>query len=96
MRNGVRVRRGGVTLVRMQRGGGPARVGLTVGRRAGGAVIRNRIKRRLRAAAAEAGLPDGADYVVMAAASAASVPFDELCGWLREAGCSKNPERGRQ
>lgn len=96
MRNGVRVRRGGITLVRMERGGGPARVGLAVGRRAGGAVVRNRVKRRLRAAAAEAGLPSGADYVVMAAASAASVPFDALCGWLRDAGCSKIPERGRQ
>lgn len=96
MRNGVRVRRGGVTLVRLERGGGPARVGLAVGRRAGGAVIRNRVKRRLRAAAAEAGLPPGADYVVMAAASAASAPFDALCGWLRDAGCSDRLERERQ
>lgn len=96
MRNGVRIRRGAVTVVRMERGAGPARVGLAVGRRAGKAVVRNRVKRRLRAAMAEAGLPSGADYVVTADASAASAPFEALCGWLREAGCAKSTERERR
>ena len=96
MRNGVRTRRGVITVVRMERGAGPARVGLAVGRRAGKAVVRNRVKRRLRAALAEVGLPPGADYVVTAGASAASAPFEALCGWLREAACATSPERERR
>ena len=94
MRRGVRIRRGGITVVKMERAAGPARVGLAVGRRVGKAVVRNRVKRRLRAALAEVGLPSGADYVVTANAAAASAPFDALCGWLREAGSPpESPER---
>lgn len=62
-----------------------ARVGLVVGRRVGGAVTRNRVKRRLRAALAEIGLPAGWDYVVVGTAAVADVPFPTLCTWLRAA-----------
>jgi ribonuclease P protein component len=49
-------------------GGAPARVGLSVGRRVGGAVERNRVKRLLREACAlhAARLPTGHDVVLVA------------------------------
>lgn len=46
-------------------------------RRCGGAVVRNRIRRRLRAAAERVDLPPGA-YLVSADGSARGVPFGEL------------------
>ena len=85
LRHGVRFRRGGVTVIGMERPDGPARVGLVVGRRAGRAVKRNRVKRRLRAALNEVGLRAGFDYVVIGSSAVAGVPFRALCGWLEEA-----------
>lgn len=84
-RQGIRSRRGAVTVIVKRRGRGAARVGLVVGRRVGGAVVRNRVKRRLRAALAEVGLLPGRDYVVIGTAAVASAPFPTLCGWLRAA-----------
>ncbi len=49
-REGVRVWRGPVLLVGVENALGHARLGLTVGRRVGSAVRRNRIKRMLREA----------------------------------------------
>jgi ribonuclease P protein component len=57
---------------------GPARLGLAVGRRCGGAAARNRIKRRLRAAWHRAGPDEGIDLVVEALPAAASAEFQEL------------------
>jgi ribonuclease P protein component len=68
---------------------GPARLGFTVTRRAGGAVERNRMRRRLREAAkaAFASLPDdsgdsGMDFVVVARSSVLGARFDSLVGEL--------------
>lgn len=58
------------------------RVGLAV--RARGAVVRNRIKRRLRAAAAE-GLAHPVHVVARADAGVASMPFQELVISFRQA-----------
>lgn len=65
-----------------------ARIGFTASRKVGGAVERNRAKRRLRAAAA-AVLPllgrEGCDYVLIARVAALSRPFPELLGDLTRA-----------
>ena len=63
-----------------------ARVGLTVSSKVGGAVVRNRVKRRLREAVRHelASLP-AVDLVVVARASAVDAGVAEFRGWLRRA-----------
>jgi ribonuclease P protein component len=60
--------------------GDAPRVGLTVTKKNGNAVIRNRIRRRLREAvrANADGLSAGTDYVVVARREALDAPFTEL------------------
>ncbi len=62
------------------RAGLPPRVGFVVSKAVGNAVVRNRTKRRLRAAVATqlAGIPAGVDVVVRAQPAAASLAFQEL------------------
>lgn len=66
----------------------PPRVGFAVGRNVGGAVGRNRIRRRLRAGFRELqrseGLPTGA-YLVGATAEVARLPWASLLAALTEA-----------
>ena len=61
--------------------GGAVRVGFTATKRLGGAVVRNRAKRRLRAVAAEVlaerGRP-GTDYVLIARKNTAERPYPAL------------------
>jgi ribonuclease P protein component len=69
-------------------GGVTLRVGFTASRKVGNAVIRNRAKRRLRAAAAQIlpvhGSP-GTDYVLIARAATAARPFEALVADLAAA-----------
>ena len=58
--------------------GAQARVAVVAGRGVGGAVQRNRAKRRLRAVLRSEGLLQGVDLVVVAKPSAASVAFMAL------------------
>jgi ribonuclease P protein component len=64
------------------------RVGFTASKKIGGAVVRNRAKRRLRAAAATvlplSGRP-GTDYVLVARRDTVTRPFDSLVADLVEA-----------
>ena len=60
---------------------GEIRYGLTASRKVGGAVVRNRARRRLRAAAVEV-LPDagrpGTDYVLIARVGTVRRPYRDL------------------
>ncbi|MBP0616534.1 ribonuclease P protein component [Jiella mangrovi] len=65
---------------------GPPRFGLTVTRKVGNAVERNRIRRRLREAirvTAEADMAPGIDYVIVARRDAMTAPFTILSQELR-------------
>jgi ribonuclease P protein component len=59
---------------------GPARFGFIVSRQVGGAVVRNTVRRRLKALCAESlpAVADGSEIVIRALPSAASAPFGEL------------------
>jgi ribonuclease P protein component len=86
-RSGRRARRGPVTVTWVAgEPTEPTRVAYTVGRRVGGAVIRNRVRRRLRAAVAEASpyLRPG-PYLIGAGPEAARVPYRELRAAVCEA-----------
>jgi ribonuclease P protein component len=65
----------------------PPRVAYGVGRAVGGAVDRNRVRRRLRAAVAEceADLVPGAAYLVSAGRGVLTMPFGQLVDSLRHA-----------
>ncbi len=77
---------------------GHLRVGFTASRKVGGAVERNRAKRRLRAAAA-ALLPllgkAGNDYVLVARAATVKAPFDGLLADLTAALHAAHAKLGR-
>ena len=64
---------------------GRVRVGFVAGRAVGGAVERNRAKRRLREALGQVGLKEGSDYMVIATAAVNRAPFTDLVGWLQAA-----------
>lgn len=78
----------------------PERVGIgfTVTKKLGGAVVRNRIRRRLRAAvraAADALDVGGLDLVIVAREAALTCPFRELVRSLRESFASPVVRRCR-
>lgn len=60
------------------------RFGLVVGRKVGNAVVRNRVKRRLREALRRADPPLGIDVVVIGSREVTNAPFDRLVQWLRK------------
>jgi ribonuclease P protein component len=78
----ARARRHGPVSLRFvgRTGAGGPQVAFSVGRAAGGAVVRNRVRRRLRAAlaASSAHLADGGAYLFGAGREALTVPFPAL------------------
>lgn len=81
---GVRRRARGLTVI-TARGDddGPSRVGIVADRGVGGAVARNRAKRRLREAAARSGVPDGVDCVLVATPAVLKEDFGTVVDWVR-------------
>lgn len=69
-----------MTYVRGESGESPARFGFIVSRQVGSAVTRNLVRRRLKAACAEAlaGVRPGADIVIRALPSSATADFGTL------------------
>jgi len=63
----------------------PARVGVSVGKRVGNAVVRNRVKRRLREAVRRllADVPPGWDLVLAGKPGVAQVEYTALAGEVR-------------
>lgn len=89
---GVRVHKSGFTLQARRRDAPEAvttgaRVGFTVTKKVGNAVVRNRIKRRLRALASDIRdeFDSATDYVIVARRDALGAPFAELGEELRQA-----------
>jgi len=64
---------------------GAARLGLAVSAAAGGAVTRNRVKRRLRHAVRDLELQPGMDYVIIANREVAEAAYNRVRGWLGRA-----------
>lgn len=93
MRAGVRTKSGPITVVRLPSNEGPARVGIVVGRKLGGAVTRNRVKRRIRAAIREAGLAPDMDYVILPSAEAETMAFPDLVEAIGRASRQPTQER---
>jgi ribonuclease P protein component len=82
-RHGRRVREGPLTVVH-RAGPDEVRVAFAISRKVGSAVVRNRLRRRLRALWPTLQAPNG-DYLVITAPGAAALPFLELGDRLRAA-----------
>jgi ribonuclease P protein component len=67
-----------LVLLARRNGLGVTRFGFSVGRRVGGAVVRNRVKRRLKETARVAQVRQGWDLVVVARKDASSADFRKL------------------
>jgi ribonuclease P protein component len=85
-RSGRRARNDGLTVFALDReDSGPTRLGLAVSAREASAVVRNRIRRRLRAAFRELEAPPGLDVMIKAKAEIATQPYQEMVNHLRGA-----------
>ncbi len=84
-RIGIRHRTGGITVIAAPGVSGRCRAAFVAGRAVGPAVVRNRVKRRLREAFALVPIRVDRDYVVTATSAVAEAPFGDLVAWLTHA-----------
>lgn len=80
-------------------GGQATRIGFSVSKKYGKAVQRNRIKRRLRAAAAEqmSQFRRGCDYILVVRRAAAECSYSQLCAFISQlVGSLEPPAAGRK
>ncbi|MBM4409795.1 MAG: ribonuclease P protein component [Chloroflexi bacterium] len=82
MREGRRARHSLLHLVVRHTGAPGTRIGFSVGKRVGGAVVRNQVKRRLRMIVRGFAWRDGLDIVILAQPPAAIASFEALSGAL--------------
>ena len=82
MREGRRARHPLLHLVVRRSGAPGTRIGFSVGKRLGGAVVRNQVKRRLRMIVRGLSWRDGLDIVVLAQPPAAIADFEVLSAAL--------------
>ena len=82
---GKRARRNGIVVIAAGRDDDCCRVGLSVPRRVGTAVVRNKIRRRIREAIRQRGWGWGYDIVVQAGVSTTEISYQELEKHLGEA-----------
>ena len=82
---GSRRRVGGIVVFDAMGEPGLPRVAVTAGRQVGGAVKRNRAKRRMREAVAQAPIRHGHEYVLVATPAVVGAPFGDLTAWVRAA-----------
>jgi ribonuclease P protein component len=80
-RHGRRVREGPLTVVHLAAPTEP-RVAFSINRKVGSAVVRNRLRRRLRAQWQRLDVPTG-DYLIVTGPAAAGLGSSELGGLLR-------------
>ena len=80
LRDGKRARDAllSITAVRLELPDADSRYGFAIPKRVGGAVVRNRIKRRLRAIVGKSDHPQGWDYVIYAFPAAADATSEKL------------------
>jgi ribonuclease P protein component len=94
VRRGTKVRGAFVLVEALDRSDeGEPRLGLTVSKKNGNAVRRNRIKRRLREAVRLRGAGDmaaGNDYVIVSTPKVLKAPFQELCADVSSAFAKAN------
>ena len=80
-----------MTVTHLPDGSAPPRVAYAIGRRVGSAVVRNRVRRRLRAIVAEAARPTGelapgpGAYLISVRQEAAGLPYADLDAAVRTA-----------
>ena len=79
---GSRSHAGGIRLIQLSNDVGKTRVAVIASKRVGGAVVRNRAKRRIRAALREITLPNGTDVAVFASQPVLDASFERLRVWL--------------
>lgn len=82
---GISRRVGGLVVLETTGMPGVTRVGLVVGKKVGGAVVRNRAKRRLREAMRAVCPKPGKDFVLIATKLVATARFPEIVGWTGQA-----------